>query len=243
MQQKVRDYLDFAVALVISILIPFSIIALITLILSISLSPISIDSLGFISNYLQMMGISFLGITFGALVILSLIARIFTKNFWFIAPIILCLGILAIEWLQISAMGPGNVDALIRKLVLQFVGLIVYCAFVVYFYWIIRVFIVNVVIFKKIAYIFVVILLFGAIISRMLIQIDNFETLNTMLKLLSYSVLGISVALFIVIAITFLFLIIKKKDNLIIPQDFGNYFMEVNAMKKLFEKVEAQKKK
>ena len=224
MQEKAKKYLNFAVALVISIWIPLGSTTIVAITLSISLSPISLDSLGFMSDYTQTIGISMFGIIFGFLLFVSLIARIFTKNFWFIAPIIVCLGMLMISWLQISAMGPGNVDALIRKLLLEFIVLMFYCACAVFFYWIIRVLMDNIRIFKKIAYMFVAIMLIGMITSRFLINIDSFDTLIIMIKILSLSALGLSIILLVIIAIAFLFLAINKKRKFSYSARFWELF-------------------
>lgn len=235
--QWIKDYVDFAVALVITILIPISIICIAMFIFALNIPNVGIHSE--IRNAMGFDDYSMIGtiplMVFSNYMLIPLITRIFTKDFWFFIPMLM------IFYFALIAIAPGGGNFFAGgwtwTMTFQLLGTLLACCIIIYIFLVIKTLLVNITTFKTVAYVLVVIMLCFAIMIRILYMTKiNSETLNAILKIAPYITIPISVLLFIATIISFIYLYVKKRDNLIIPQDFGNYLMEIIIMRNLFEK-------
>ena len=242
-KQWIKDYVDFAVALVISILIPISPICVAMFIFTLNIPDNIHSEIGYSMGFDNYAVIGRFPLMVFNCVIIPLIMRVFTKDFWFIIP----MGMIIFGVLIAITPGGGNFFAggWTWTMTFSVLGTLLACCIIIYIFWIVKTLLTNITTFKIVSYVLVIIMLCFAIIVRNLYVIKinykiNYEILNRILEIIPhitpYITIPISVLLFIATIISFIYLCVNKKDNLIIPQDFSNRFTEVNAMRYLFEK-------
>ena len=234
-KQWIKDYVDFAVALVAVIILPLWIIYIVFILPLFSL-PNTVNIYG---NIVTIAGANLIGTFYGIFfqfIVLSLIMRVFTKNFWFAIPMTIYLVYVLIA----ITPGGGNFFAggWTWTMTFQLLGAGLYFSFIVSAIFFVRTLFANIDIFKKFSYILVIVMLLGMVVYKITINTKYYiaNDITNITNLFIYFIIFISFLLFILTAINYIYLAIKKKDNLIIPQDFGNYFMEIVVMRNLFEK-------